>query len=60
VILAKVLANRPVKDFSLKARLFVGSEDPVMVGILVKNTATEARTIIMRRKWNCSLSSRER
>jgi len=28
VILAKVLANRPVKDFSLKARLFVGSEIP--------------------------------
>ena len=45
VILERVLANRPVKDFSLKARLFVGSEDPVMVGILVKNTATETRTI---------------
>ena len=45
VILDKVLANRPVKDFSLKARLFVGQEDPVMVEILVKNTATETRTI---------------
>jgi Outer membrane lipoprotein-sorting protein len=45
VILDKVLANRPVKDFSLKARLFVGSEDPVMVEILVKNTPTETRTI---------------
>jgi len=45
VILGKVLANRPVKDFSLKARLFVGQEDPVMVEILVKNTATETRTI---------------
>ena len=45
VILARVLANRPVKDFSLKARLFVGSEDPVMVEILVKNTATETRTV---------------
>ena len=45
VILARVLANRPVKDFSLKARLFVGNEDPVMVEILVKNTETETRTI---------------
>jgi hypothetical protein len=45
VILERVLANRPVKDFSLKARLFVGQEDPVMVEILVKNTATETRTI---------------
>ena len=45
VILARVLANRPAKDFSLKARLFVGQEDPVMVEILVKNTATETSTI---------------
>jgi hypothetical protein len=45
VILGRVLANRPVKDFSLKARLFVGSEDPLMVEILVKNTATDTRTI---------------
>jgi len=45
VILAKVLANRPTKDFSLKARLFVGQDDPVMVEILVKNTPTETRTI---------------
>jgi len=45
VILQKVLANRPAKDFSLKARLFVGDADPVMVDILVKNTATETRTI---------------
>ena len=45
VILERVLANRPVKDFSLKARLFVGSEDPVMVEILVKNTPTETRTV---------------
>src|SRR5277367_4014076 len=45
VILDKVLANRPAKDFSLKARLFVGSEDPVMVEILIKNTPTETRTI---------------
>jgi hypothetical protein len=45
VILDKVLANRPTKDFSLKARLFVGDADPVMVEILVKNTATETRTI---------------
>ena len=45
VILEKVLANRPVRDFSLKARLFVGDADPVMVEILVKNTPTETRTI---------------
>jgi hypothetical protein len=45
VILTKVLANRPLKDFSLKARLFVGDADPVMVDILVKNTPTETRTI---------------
>jgi Outer membrane lipoprotein-sorting protein len=45
VILEKMLANRPVRDFSLKARLFVGQEDPVMVEILVKNTATDTRTI---------------
>ncbi len=45
VILDKMLANRPVKDFSLKARLFVGDADPVMVEILVKNTPTETRTI---------------
>jgi len=44
-ILGRVLANRPVKDFSLKARLFVGDADPVMVEILVKNTATDTRTI---------------
>jgi len=45
VILGRVLGNRPVKDFSLKARLFVGSDDPAMVEIFVKNTATETRTI---------------
>jgi hypothetical protein len=44
-ILARVLANRPTKDFSLKARLFVGSEDPVFVDILAKNAADETRTI---------------
>src|ERR1700693_3643552 len=45
VILGRLLANRPRKDFSLKARLFVGEEDAVMVEILVKNTATDTRTI---------------
>ena len=45
VILARVLASRPTKDFSLKARLFVGREDPVPVEILTKNTAEETRTI---------------
>ena len=45
VIMARVLANRPTKDFSLKARLFVGRADPVPVEILAKNTADETRTI---------------
>jgi hypothetical protein len=44
-ILDRVLANRPTKDFSLKARLFVGGEDPVPVEILTKNTADETRTL---------------
>src|SRR5579859_6534661 len=45
VILDRVLANRPIKDFSLKARLFVGTNDPVPMEMLVKNTATETLTI---------------
>ena len=45
MILARVLANRPTKDFSLKARLFVGRSDPVPVDILMKNSPTETRTI---------------
>jgi hypothetical protein len=44
-ILDRVLANRPQKDFSLKARLFAGTADPVPVEILVKNTPGETRTI---------------
>lgn len=44
-ILAHVLANRPTKDFSLKARLFVGRGDPVPVDILMKNSPAETRTI---------------
>jgi hypothetical protein len=44
-ILNRVLSNRPTKDFSLKARLFVGSDDPISVDILIKNTPTETRTI---------------
>jgi len=44
-ILDRVLANRAQKDFSLKARLFVGTADPVPVEILVKNMPAEARTI---------------
>ena len=45
VILDRVLANRPQKDFTLKARLFAGTQEPVPVEILVKNTAGETRTI---------------
>ncbi|MGO9243742.1 MAG: outer membrane lipoprotein-sorting protein, partial [Verrucomicrobiia bacterium] len=44
-ILDRVLANRPTKDFSLKARLFVGTENPVPVEIFVENTAGETRTL---------------
>ncbi|HTS17305.1 MAG TPA: outer membrane lipoprotein-sorting protein [Verrucomicrobiae bacterium] len=44
-ILERVLANRPQKDFSLKARLFVGDADPVPVEILVENTPGETRTL---------------
>ena len=44
-ILERVLANRPVKDFSLKARLFVGRDEPVPVEILIKNDAEATRTI---------------
>ena len=45
VILERVLANRPAKDFSLKARLFVGRAEPVPVEILIKNGTEETRTI---------------
>jgi Outer membrane lipoprotein-sorting protein len=45
VILERVLANRPAKDFSLKARLFVGRDEPVPVEILMKNRPQETRTI---------------
>ena len=44
-ILERVLANRPRKDFSLKARLFVATQEPVPVEILVKNTAEDTRTL---------------
>ena len=44
-ILERVLANRPVKDFSLKARLFVGRGEPVPLEILIKNDAEVTRTI---------------
>lgn len=44
-ILERVQANRPAKDFSLKARLFVSRDPPVFVDILVKNTREEMRTI---------------
>jgi hypothetical protein len=44
-ILERVLASRPTKDFSLKARLYVGRAEPVPVDILVENNPTETRTI---------------
>ncbi len=44
-ILGRVGENRALKDFSLKGRLFVGRTEPVLLTVLVKNTATETRTI---------------
>jgi len=44
-LIARVLANRATKDFSLKARLFVTRDDIVPVEMLVKNSETETRTI---------------
>jgi hypothetical protein len=44
-ILDRVLASRPTKDISLKARLFVAAGDPIPVEILTRNTAEETRTI---------------
>ena len=44
-ILDRVLASRPTKSFSLKARLFVGRAEPVPVEILVQNSPAETRTI---------------
>ena len=44
-ILHRVLANRPTKDFVLKARLFPTRENPIPLEILVKNTETDTRTI---------------
>ena len=50
VILQRLLANRPAKDFSLKARMIVDRDAPVPVDVLVKNTATESRTIYRNEK----------
>jgi outer membrane lipoprotein-sorting protein len=44
-IVAQMLASRPLKDFSLKARLFVTQDNIVPVEILIKNTREESRTI---------------
>lgn len=44
-LLERVTANRASKDFSLKARLFVNRDRTVPVEILVKNTATETRSV---------------
>jgi hypothetical protein len=44
-IMARVLANRPAKDVSLKARLVVSEDQTVPVEILVKNLPGEVRTI---------------
>jgi hypothetical protein len=45
-ILDRVLAGRPTRDFSLKARMFVDrNQDPIPLEILAKNTPEETRTI---------------
>ncbi len=44
-ILAQMQARRPTKDFSLKARLFVGRAEPLPVDILIKNGSEGTRTI---------------
>ena len=44
-ILQRMIANRPAKDFSLKARLFVTREKILPLDIQIKNTPTETRTI---------------
>lgn len=44
-LLERVAAHRAIKDFSLKARLFVTPDRPVPVEVLVKNAVTETRTI---------------
>ena len=45
VLLGRVVANRALKDFSLKARLIVGRKEPAFLEMFVKNTAAEKRTI---------------
>ena len=45
MILGRVLANRPTKDFSLKARLFVGDNEPLRMDLLIKNSPEDTRTI---------------
>ena len=45
VWLERLAENRVVKDFSLKGRLFVASDQTVPVEVLVKNATTETRTI---------------
>jgi len=44
-LMTRVLANRPVRDYSLKARLFVTPDNPVPVDILVSPRPGEVRTI---------------
>jgi hypothetical protein len=45
VILGRVQAARALKDFSLKARLFVSRDRIVPLDVLVRNSATETRTV---------------
>jgi hypothetical protein len=44
-IMERALANRPMRDLSLKARLFVTRDDESRVEIFIRNTPDETRTI---------------
>jgi hypothetical protein len=44
-ILHRVVANRPARDFVLKARLLPTREESIPLEILVKNSAADTRTI---------------
>jgi hypothetical protein len=44
-IMTRALANRPMRDLSLKARLFLTRDDKLPIEIFVRNTPAETRTI---------------
>jgi hypothetical protein len=44
-LLERVVANRATKDFSLKARMFLGRDAKLPVDVFVKHSAVDTRTI---------------